>query len=86
MLSARDFATGTDAFIARVKDRTISLDADPYLEQAIADAALRDMGQGIALDRRKSRGPIPELVAAVVALRHLENAPSPAPAPMIWIP
>lgn len=86
VLTARDFATGTDAFIARVKDKTISLDADPYLEQAIADAALRDMGQGIALDRRKSRGPIPELVAAVVALRYLENAPAPAPEPMIWIP
>lgn len=86
ILSARDFATATDAFIARVKDRTISLDADPYLEQAIADAVLRDMGQGVALDRRKSRGPIPELIAAVVALRLLENAPAPAPEPMIWIP
>lgn len=86
VLSARDFATATDAFIARVKDKTISLDADPYLDQAIADAVLRDMGQGVVLDRRKSRGPIPEVIAAVVALRLLENAPAPAPAPMIWTP
>ncbi len=84
VLNARDFATGTDAFIARVKDRTISLDSDPYLTQAIADAVTRDMGQGIVLDRRKSRGPIPELIAAVTALRLLENAPAPKPAPMIW--
>lgn len=83
VLGARDFATATDAFIARVKDKQISLDSDPYLEQAIADAVLRTMGQGVALDRWKSRGPIPELIAAVVALRLLENAPAPAPAPMI---
>lgn len=81
--TARDFATATDAFIARVKDRRISLDADPYLEQAIADAVLRPMGQGVVVDRRKSRGPIPELVAAIVALRLLETAPAPAPAPQI---
>lgn len=86
VLSARDFATGTEAFIARVKDKLISLDADPYLDQAIADAVLRKMGQGVVFDRDKSRGPIPEVIAATAALRLLENAPAPAPAPMIWTP
>lgn len=83
VLTARDASTGTEAFIARVKDKLITLDADPYLDQAIADAVLRNMGQGIMIDRRKSRGPVPELVAAIVALRLLENAPAPSPAPKI---
>lgn len=83
ILAARDFATATDAFIARVKDRLITLDADPYLEQAIADAVLKNMGTGVTIDRRGSRGPVPELIAAIVALRLLENAPAPAPSPMI---
>lgn len=82
-LGARDFATATDAFIARVKDKQISLDADPYLEQAIADAVLRNMGQAVTIDRRQSRGPVPELIAAIVALRLLENAPAPLSAPKI---
>lgn len=83
VLSARDFATATEAFTARVKDKLISLESNPYLEQAIADAVTKPMGQGIILDRRQSRGPIPELIAAVVALRLLENAPAPAPSPEI---
>lgn len=83
VLAARDFATATEAFIARVKDKLISLDADPYLDQAIADAVLKNMGQGVTIDRRASRGPVPELIAAIVALRLLETAPAPAPEPRI---
>lgn len=83
IMSARDFATGTEAFIARVKAGELTLDADPYLDQAIADAVLRPMGQGITIDRRKSRGPVPELIAAIVALRLLETAAAPAPTPRI---
>ena len=73
LINARDFATATDAFIARVKARKIHLDNDTYLKAAIDDAVLRRMNQVFALDRVKSRGEIPELIAAVIALQLLET-------------
>lgn len=85
-LSARDFATGCDALVARVETRTVSLPDDDGFRQSVRNAVTRPLGQSWALDRRKSRGPIPELVAAVVALRLLETAPAPLPKPRVYIP
>lgn len=82
-LSARDFATATEAFIARVKDKAIILPDDPYLRECITAAVIRPMGQSMVLDRRRSHGIIADLIACVVALRLLENAPAPLPKPAI---
>lgn len=83
IVGPRDFATACDALKARVLDSTISLDSDPKLTESFDNIVTRTMGQGYAWDRVKSRGPIAELVAGTVALRLLEHAPAPMPAPNV---
>ncbi|MDN5666937.1 MAG: terminase large subunit [Renibacterium salmoninarum] len=83
-LSPRDFATAWGSFKARVDDGTIRHEGSPALRAAIEHAVLRPLGEATALSRMKSTGPIPELVAAVVAVRLLEQSAAPEPAPMIW--
>lgn len=85
VLGARDFATATDDFRARVVGGSVSIDGSPPLVSSIEVATTRTMGQGYAWDRIKSRGPIPELIAATVALRLLERGPLPGPAPLVML-
>jgi hypothetical protein len=92
LLQARDFATACDGFKARAlvgaftwyeepRQGQADDEAQTFLAEAVAVAKTRTMGQGWAWDRMKSRGPIPELVAATVALRLLERGPVQQPAP-----
>lgn len=82
-LRPTDLTTGWGEFKTAVQRGTFSHDGGEGLADALAVAVERTMGQGWAPDRMKSRGPIPELVAAVVALRLLEAGPAVQPAPMI---
>lgn len=86
VLQAGDFATACDAFTARMVDGRISHDRSPDLIDSIEAAVTKTLGQGWTWDRVKSRGPIPDLIAATVALRLLERSPAPAPPPMVWAP
>jgi hypothetical protein len=86
ILGTKDFATGCDSLRARIREHTISLDGEDVLMQSARDAASRPMGQGWALDRNRSKGPIPEIIAAAVALRIHDTAPTPAPQPFIYVP
>ena len=85
-MQSNDFATACDAFHARMTDRAMSHDGNAGFTDSIEAAVTKTLGQGWTWDRVKSRGPIPDLIAATVALRLLERMPPPAPKPMIWIP
>ena len=85
-LSARDFATASVAYMGHVDDGTFIHDGDPGHRAAVEVAATRPMGDSKVFSRRHSRGPIPELIAAAVALRLHEQTPNAAPAPMVYIP
>jgi len=85
ILDGKDFATACDSWKAGVLDATAAIDADsPALVDAVGNAVTRPFGQGWAWDRRKSRGPIPELIADTVARRLAGFAPPPAPEPKVW--
>ncbi|MCM3577442.1 hypothetical protein M3686_04745 [Micrococcus luteus] len=70
-LTARDFATACGVFRAELEAGTLRHGDSPAMRDALSDAATRPMGEAVALSRRHSAGPIPEAVAAVVALRGL---------------
>lgn len=87
ILGPRDLATGWDQLKAHIRNGNIThndseADRAGWLE-AWEVVTERTMGQGYAPDRMKSRGPIPELVAATVALRLLEHGGQSLPAPML---
>lgn len=84
ILNGKESATAAEAFIARAKAGEISLHVDEFTEQALDDLATRPVGQGINFDRKKSRGPIPEIIAAAVALRLLEENRDSNKKPIIW--
>ncbi|ALY10643.1 terminase [Arthrobacter phage Seume] len=84
-LTARDFATACVAYMGHIDDGTILHDGDPGHRAAVEAAATRPMGDSKVFSRRHSRGPIPELVAATVALRLHEQAPATAPQPAIYM-
>ncbi|AOT26101.1 terminase [Arthrobacter phage Prospero] len=84
-LTARDFATACVSYMGHVDDGTILHDGDPGHRAAVEAAATRPMGDSKVFSRRHSRGPIPELVAATVALRLHEQAPATAPQPAIYM-
>jgi len=86
IMQATDFATACDAFKARMEEGALSIDASPGLHDSLAAAVQKTMGQGWTWDRVKSRGQIPDLIAATVALRLIERAPAPAPAPLVYVP
>lgn len=77
-LTAGDFATACAAFKTRILDGTIRHDGSPALRSSIEAAATRPLGESWAFSRTRSAGPIPELIAAVVAVRLLEQAEAPS--------
>jgi hypothetical protein len=85
-MQSNDFATACDAIRARFMDGHISHDNSAGLIDSIEAAVQKTLGQGWTWDRVKSRGQIPDLIAATVALRLLERSPAPAPSPMVWTP
>lgn len=81
VMRTSDLTTGWDEFKAGIRDGAFSLDDTGAMDDAAQAVVQRTMGQGWAPDRMKSRGPIPEVVAATVALRLLYAAPPAAPQP-----
>ncbi|UVK60155.1 terminase [Arthrobacter phage Kels] len=84
-LTARDFATACVSYMGHVEDGSFIHDGDPGHKAAVEVAATRPMGDSKVFSRRHSRGPIPELIAAAVALRLHEQAPAAMPAPAIYV-
>lgn len=69
MLTPQGIQTGCAGFKARVEDKTIKHTGDTALQTAVAEAVSRPMGEGWALSHKSP----PEVVAAVVAVRLLED-------------
>lgn len=78
VLKPREYATACQLFLDRVKAGEITHDHNPQLRDAIANAAIRNMGGAVAFDARKSVGAIDTLRAAACAVwgtRQEEPAP-----------
>lgn len=79
-LTPRDYATACIAFKNHILNGTLRHDGSPALRAAVAAAVTRPLGEGWAFSGAKSLAPIPELKAAVVAVKMLESkktAPKP---------
>jgi hypothetical protein len=74
-LSAYDFALATAGFLDAVKARDLSVWPHPALDEAVAIASTRPLGDGFAWSRRASAGSVAPLVAATVALWGVGHLP-----------
>lgn len=88
LLSARDYGTACTSVREHVKSGTLDYagvdgDACPEIRQAILNAATKFLGDQVVWDRRRSAGPIDELVAMTVALRLAEHGPVPLGPPVM---
>lgn len=82
---SRAIAAGTASFLDHVGAGTIRLCWDAELATAFDVLTLRVVGDlGQMIDRKHSAGSVAHVEAAMLALTGLEQAPAPAPAPMIW--
>lgn len=82
---SRAVAGGTGSFLDRISAGTIRLSWDAELAAAFDVLTLRVVGDlGQMIDRKHSAGSVAHIEAAMLALTGLEQAPAPAPAPMIW--
>lgn len=82
---SRAVAGGTGSFLDRIAAGNIVLSWDAELLAAFDVLALRVVGDlGQMIDRKHSAGSVAHIEAAMLALSGLEQAPAPAPAPMIW--
>lgn len=82
---SRAVAAGTGSFLDRVAGGSIRLAWDAEMLTAFDVLALRVVGDlGQMIDRKHSAGSVAHIEAAMLALTGLEQAPPPAPAPMIW--
>jgi hypothetical protein len=84
-LNSKEFSTATAAYIAHVEDGTFLHDGDGGHIASVLNAATRPMSDSRVFSRKHSAGPIPELIAAAVALRLHEQAPTVAPKPHIHV-
>ncbi|WP_166985188.1 hypothetical protein [Canibacter zhoujuaniae] len=82
-LTHRDYATACEDFRAAILAKKIILDDDPLLLDACSTAVMRPSGQGWLIDRFKTGAPVPEAIAAVVAVRLLSQSRPPAPKPLV---
>ena len=78
-LSLPDRSTADLDLLAAARDeRTLKHDGSRVLEQAVAAAQLRTNNGVERIDRDKSLGPVPSLIAASVALWHADHREGPA--------
>lgn len=82
---SRTIAAGTAGLTDRINDGTIYLKRDSELGAAFDALALKTVGDlGSLIDRKHSAGSVAHIEAVMLALAGLEQAPAPAPQPMIW--
>lgn len=77
------FAAASSAILRRARDGRLIHDGSAVLHDALAAAKLRPVGDGVALSRRQSGGPIDALTSGAVAVRAALLTPPPAPPPLI---
>lgn len=80
----RDYAAACSGFLAGVVDRRLAHPGRPALDEAVANASRRPLGDGLwAWSRRDSAGSIASLEAATVAAWTYDHRPPPATRPVI---
>jgi hypothetical protein len=84
--NVRQMQAGCTQLLAEIKDRTIRHEGEAPLDEAVAAAARRSIGEGgWVFGRRASQGDISALIAATAALRAVDELPS-GDRPMIRTP
>jgi hypothetical protein len=82
---SRAVAAGTASFLDHIAAGTMHLTWDAELSAAFDVLTLRVVGDlGQMIDRKHSAGSVAHVEAAMLALTGLQQAPPPAPEPMIW--
>lgn len=80
---AREYATACSAFLAAVVDRRLAHPGRPVLDDAVAAAATRPLGDSFAWSRRISAGSIAPLAAVTVAAYTYDHRPPPPLRPVV---
>lgn len=75
-VGGRDYATACGQLLRRAKTAQLVHDGSPNLRAAWEDAAHRPTGEAWAFTRHLSAGPIDALIAALLAVRIVEHAPT----------
>lgn len=82
-----DLIQSTDFMLTAVPSGGLKMRTAPELTTELAAAALRTIGdKGRVLDRKRSRGSVATLEAALLALRGVRHAAPPSTPPVIWSP
>lgn len=81
--TGRQYAAACAAFLAGVTDRRLEHPGRPSLDDAVAAASTRPLGDAWAWSRRGSAGSIAPLVAATVAGWTFDHRPAPAARPVV---
>lgn len=84
-VGGREYVAACAAFLAAIDARMLLHRDTPALNQAVAAAAKRDLGDTWVWARRQSAGPIAALVAATVALWLYDHRETPAAGPTIAV-
>jgi hypothetical protein len=82
-LGPRDYATACGQVLRTILDGQLEHRSQPTLEAAVAAAAKRDLGDGMAWSRRESAASIAPLVAATAATWAFDHAPAPMAKPAL---
>ncbi|QXG07732.1 terminase [Curtobacterium phage Penoan] len=83
-LGTGDLTLAWDGLKTHIGRGTMRHDGGQALRDSLGATLERTLGQGWAPDRMKSPEPIPETIAATVALHLLESGPAIAPAPAFY--
>jgi hypothetical protein len=82
-LTAPEYATACATFLSSTRNRRLAHPARPALDDAVAVAATRPLGDAWAWSRRDSSASIAPLVAATVAGYAFDHRPAPAARPVV---
>lgn len=83
--TAREYAAACASFLAAVTDRRVEHRGQDALDDAVAAAAQRPLGDAWAWSRRGSAGSIAPLVAATLAAWAFDHKPAPAARPVVAV-
>ncbi|WP_456820710.1 hypothetical protein [Cellulomonas sp. URHB0016] len=83
VMKMQDVANAAAGFLDDVTATRLSVWPHPALDEAVAAASTRPLGDGFAWSRRRSAGPIAPLVAACAARWGHDHLPPVAPRPIV---
>lgn len=84
-LGARDYGTACSSFMRLVRDGRVRHDGDADARAAIQHAVTKYLADQTAFDRRRSSGPINDLIAPAIAVRAVDHGAAPMPRPEVFV-